>query len=64
MLELEKAIEMLKAELFLEMVGQYGEDTETMDRFIRTLVRNGCPFAAVMKTINEFARETEDGEDK
>lgn len=63
MLDMERVIEMLKAEVFIEMVGQYGE-TDEMEKFIRLLVRNGCPFDAVMKSINEMTKELQDGEDK
>ena len=43
MIDIEKAIEMMKTELFIEMFGA----NELAARFTRLLVKNGCPFEAI-----------------
>lgn len=60
MIDIEKAIEMMKTELFIEMIGA----DETAAKFTRLLVKNGCPFDAILKTFRDLGKTEDDDEDQ
>ena len=60
MIDLEKTIEMMKTELFIEVIGA----DETAAKFTRLLVKNGCPFVAILKTFRDLGKTEDDDEDQ
>lgn len=45
--------------MIAEVLGEDNDDVEKSTQFFRTLIRNGCPTMAIIKTLKEFS---DDGE--